>query len=375
MIEEEEIQEVENTLRSGWIGTGPKVAKFEDMFKEYIGCEHARAVNSCTAALHLSLIAAGVKAEDEVITTPMTFAATASTIIHVGAKPVFADIDKITMNMDPNHLKERITKRTKAIIPVHFGGRPCDMDAITELARQHGLVIIEDAAHALGAEYEGDKIGNIGDLTCFSFYVTKNIVTGEGGMVTTNRADWADMIEVYALHGMSKGAWKRYTDEGFKHYQIVYPGYKYNMMDIQASIGIHQLPRIEEYLKRRKEIWQRYDKAFSHLPVIIPAQEGKNTRHARHLYTLLLDIESLKVNRDTVQQALYEENIGTGIHFLALHLHDYYSRTYGYKRGDFPNAEFVSNRTISLPLSAKLTDRDFDDVIEAVNKVLRYYSK
>jgi len=375
LIEEEEIQEVENTLRSGWIGTGPKVAKFEDMFKEYIGCEHARAVNSCTAALHLSLIAAGVKAEDEVITTPMTFAATASTIIHVGAKPVFADIDKITMNMDPNHLKERITKRTKAIIPVHFGGRPCDMDAITELARQHGLVIIEDAAHALGAEYEGDKIGNIGDLTCFSFYVTKNIVTGEGGMVTTNRADWADMIEVYALHGMSKGAWKRYTDEGFKHYQIVYPGYKYNMMDIQASIGIHQLPRIEEYLKRRKEIWQRYDKAFSHLPVIIPAQEGKNTRHARHLYTLLLDIESLKVNRDTVQQALYEENIGTGIHFLALHLHDYYSRTYGYKRGDFPNAEFVSNRTISLPLSAKLTDRDFDDVIEAVNKVLRYYSK
>lgn len=373
LIEEDEIREVEATLRSGWLGTGPKVSKFEEMFRAYIGCRHALALSSCTASLYLSLLVAGIGPGDEVITTPMTFAATANVIVHLGARPIFADIDRTTMNIDPTQIERRITSKTKAIIPVHLAGRPCNMNAIMNIARRHHLLVIEDAAHAIEAEFKGQKVGNIGDLTCFSFYVTKNLVTGEGGMVTTNYDEWADKVQIYGLHGMSKGAWKRYSDEGFKHYQIVYPGYKYNMMDIQASIGIHQLPRLERYLKRREEIWLRYDIAFASLPVIRPAPAENNTKHARHLYTLLLDVDNLRTDRDTIQQALNSENIGTGIHFVSLHLHDYYARTYGYCRGDFPNAEYVSDRTISLPLSAKLTDQDVGDVIAGLQKVIGYY--
>ena len=373
LIEEDEIREIEATLRSGWLGTGPKVARFENMFRAYIGCRHALALSSCTASLHLSLLVTGIGPGDEVITTPMTFAATANVIVHVGARPIFVDIDRTTMNIDPIQIERGITSKTKAIIPVHLAGRPCDMNAIMDIARRHHLLVIEDAAHAIEAEYKGEKVGNIGDLTCFSFYVTKNLVTGEGGMITTNDDGWADKIQIYGLHGMSKGAWKRYSDEGFKHYQIVYPGYKYNMMDIQASIGIHQLPRMERYLKRREEIWQQYDAAFASLPVIRPAPAEDNTKHARHLYTLLLDMDNLRADRDTIQQALNSENIGTGIHFVALHLHDYYARIYGYRRGDFPNAEYVSDRTISLPLSAKLTDQDVGDVIAGLQKVIGYY--
>ncbi len=363
IIEEDEINEVVASLRSGWLSTGPKVARFEEFFRAYIGAKHAMALNSCTAGLHLALIVSGIGPGDEVITTPMTFAATANTIIHVGAKPVFVDIELSSMNINPELIEEKITKKTKAIIPVHFAGRPCDMDKIMKIAKKHNLIVIEDAAHAIEAKYHGKKIGTIGDLTCFSFYVTKNIVTGEGGMVTTNNDEFAEKIQIYALHGMSKGAWKRYSDEGFKHYEIIYPGYKYNMMDIQAAIGMHQLPRVERYLKRREEIWEMYDGAFSDLPVITPAAAESDTRHARHLYTLLLDIRKLKISRDSFQQALHERNIGTGIHFIALHLHRYYKEGFGYKRGDFPNAEYVSDRTISLPLSAKLTYEDAEDVI------------
>ncbi len=370
MVEEPEIDEVIKTLRSGWLSTGPKVARLEELFKDYIGSDHALALNSCTAGLHLSMLVSGLGPGDEVITTPMTFAATANAITHIGARPVFVDIDRATMNIDPERIEAAITPKTKAIMPVHFAGRPCDMDPILDIAARHNLLVIEDAAHAIEAEYKGRKIGNIGDLTCFSFYVTKNMVTGEGGMVTTNNADWAEKVQIYGLHGMSKGAWRRYSDEGFKHYQVVYPGYKYNMMDIQAAIGIHQLPRIERYLTRREEIWRRYDEAFAELPVILPAPAESNTKHARHLYTLLVDIDRLGISRDDFQQALHERNIGTGIHFIALHLHPYYADTYGYKRGDFPNAEFVSDRTISLPLSAKLTDEDVEDVVNAVVKVL-----
>lgn len=375
MIEEPEINEVVDSLRSGWLSTGPKVAKFEEMFKEYIGCQYALAVNSCTAGLHLAMLVSGVGPGDEVITAPMTFAATANVITHVGAKPIFVDIGRTTMNIDPNLIERKITRKTKAIIPVHFAGRPCDMNAIMEIANRHNLLVIEDAAHAVEAKYKGKKIGNIGHLTAFSFYVTKNVVTGEGGMVTTNTSEWAEKIERYALHGLSKGAWRRYSDEGFKHYQVVYPGYKYNMMDIQAALGIHQLGRVEKYLKRREEIWQRYNEAFQGLPVITPTPPETETRHARHLYTLLLDIVRLSTDRDTFQQALYYENIGTGIHFIALHLHPYYRDKYGYKRGDFPNAEFVSDRTISLPLSAKLSDEDVQDVIRAVKKIIVAFGK
>ena len=375
IIEENEIREVVDSLKSGWISTGPKVSIFEEAFREYIGCAHAMALNSCTAGLHLALVVAGIKGGDEVITSPMTFAATANTIIHAGGRPIFADIDRRTMNIDPVEIKKKITEKTRAIVPVHFTGRPCDMDAILRVADTHGLYVIEDAAHAIETCYKGRKVGTIGDLTCFSFYVTKNIVTGEGGMVTTDNEEWADKLQVLALHGMNKGAWRRYSDKGFKHYEIVYPGYKYNMMDIQAAIGIHQLKRIDDYLKRRQVIWQRYDEALMDLPVIVPAPPEENTVHARHLYTLLLDLDRLHEARDTIQHDLYNENIGTGIHYISLHLHKYYAQTYNYRYGDFPNAEFISERTISLPLSAKLRDQDVEDVITAVRKVVKKYSK
>jgi dTDP-4-amino-4,6-dideoxygalactose transaminase len=371
LIEEPEIQEVVDSLRSGWLGTGPKVARFEDVFKEYTGAKYAMALNSCTAGLHLSMIVTGIRSGDEVITTPLTFASTANAVIHTGATPVFVDVEKETMNIDPEKIEEAITPRTRAIIPVHFAGRPCNMDAIMDIARQHDLIVIEDAAHCIEGWYKGKKIGNIGDMTCFSFYVTKNIVTGEGGMVTINKEVWADKIKMYGLHGLSKDAWRRYSDEGFIHYQVLFPGFKYNMMDIQASLGIHQMKRIDKYLKRRKEIWEKYNSAFSNLPVFCPAEPEKNTVHARHLYTLLIDIDKIKKTRDDVQQELHERNIGTGIHFISLHLHDYYRKTYGFNPDDFPNAKFVSDRTISLPLSAKLTDGDVGDVIEAVRGILK----
>lgn len=372
-IEKEDINEVVDSLKTGWLSTGPKVEKFENSFKKYVGSKYAMALNSCTAGLHLGLLVTGIKEGDEVITTPMTFAATANTIVHVGAKPVFVDIDRETMNINPLLIEKKITPRTKAILPVHFAGRPCDMDIILNIAKKHKLLVIEDAAHAIEAQYKDKKIGTIGDITVFSFYVTKNIVTGEGGMVTTNNKKWAEMIQVLALHGLSRGAWMRYSDKGFKHYQVVTAGYKYNMMDLQAALGIHQLKRIKEYLSRREEIWRSYDQAFKNLPVIIPAPAQKNTVHARHLYTLLFDIDRLKINRDKIQQFLHRENIGTGIHFVSLHLHPFYRKTFGYKRGDFPNAEFVSDRTISLPFSAKLTNKDVDDVIGAVRKAIKKY--
>jgi dTDP-4-amino-4,6-dideoxygalactose transaminase len=370
LIEEDEINEVVDSLRSGWIGTGPKVARFEEDFKNYIGVRHAAAVSSCTAGLHLSMLVAGVGLGDEVITTPMTFGATANAIVHAGAEPVFVDVDLKTMNIDPQKIEEKITKRTKAIIPVHFAGRPCDMEAILDLAREHNLLVIDDAAHAVGAEYQGRKIGSVGDMTAFSFYVTKNIVTGEGGMVTTNTKELFEKIQTYALHGMSRGAWKRYSDEGYQHYQIVAPGYKYNMMDISAALGIHQLKRIHEYRRRREEIWARYDAAFADLPLRTPAPPETNTRHARHLYTILLDIDKVSMSRDQFLQELHDRNIGTGVHFISLHLHPYYRDRYRFRSDDFPHALHISDRTVSLPLSAKLTEHDVEDVIEAVREVV-----
>jgi len=370
LIERDELDEVIDSLKSGWIGTGPKVHRFEEMFKEYKGAKHALALNSCTAGLHLALLAIDLKPGDEVITTPMTFCATANTIIHAGGVPVFVDVEKDTMNIDPQLIEAKITPRTKAILPVHFAGRPCNMDAIMDIAKRYNLKVIEDCAHAIETEYHGKKAGTFGDLGCFSFYVTKNIITGEGGMVITNNDEYADKIKILGLHGMSKDAWKRFSDDGFKHYQVVYPGYKYNMMDLQAAIGINQLQRIEKYSKRRRYIWERYNQAFSDLPVITPALEEPNTRHALHLYTLLIDIDKTKLSRDQVLNKLHEEQIGTGVHYIALHLQPYYAETFGFRRGDFPNAEYISERTLSLPLSAKLSDEDVEDVIEAVRKVL-----
>jgi dTDP-4-amino-4,6-dideoxygalactose transaminase len=370
LIEEDEINEVVAILRSGWLGTGPKVQRFEQMFKEYKRSGFAMAVNSCTAALHLSMLAIDINSGDEVIVPTMTFAATANAVIHAGGIPVFADCEKETMNISPESIESKITSKTKAIIPVHFAGRPCNMDAIMDIAKRKNLKVIEDCAHAIETEYHGKKVGTFGDLGCFSFYVTKNIVTGEGGMVITDNEQYANKIKILALHGMSTDAWKRFSDEGYKHYQVVYAGFKYNMMDLQAAIGIHQLSRIDKYWKLRQTIWNRYNDAFKDLPVFIPAPVEPNTRHAYHLYTILLDIDKLNISRDKFLEEMTKRNIGVGVHYIALHLHPYYQQNFGYKKGVFPNAECISERTTSLPLSAKLTDSDVKDVINAIYKIL-----
>jgi dTDP-4-amino-4,6-dideoxygalactose transaminase len=372
-ILEPEINEILATLRSGWLGTGPKVAAFESEFRDYIGAQHALAVNSCTAALHLSLMAIGLKPGDEVIVPSMTFASTANSVIHAGGKPVLADVNRWTMCLDPEDMERRITRRTRAVIPVHFAGRACDMDAILELAVRHKLRIIEDCAHAVETLYHGRHAGTLGDLGCFSFYVTKNVVTGEGGMVTTDNIAWAPRIKMLALHGLSADAWKRFSDEGFKHYEVMEPGFKYNMMDLQAALGLHQLDRVETNLERRRQIWARYDQAFADLPVFLPAPEEEATRHARHLYTLLLDIDRLRAGRDGIQAALHRQRIGTGIHYRAVHLHHYYREAFGYAPGDLTNAGWISDRTLSIPLSAKLTDQDIESVIFAVRHTLKYF--
>jgi dTDP-4-amino-4,6-dideoxygalactose transaminase len=370
LIEQPEIDEVVDSLKTGWLGTGPKALKFEQMFAKYKGSQHALAVNSCTAAMHLSLLAVGIKPGDEVIVPTMTFASTANVVIHCGAKPVLVDCQIDTMNIDPNQIEQHITAKTKAIIVVHFAGRPCDMDAIMPIAKKHNLKVIEDCAHTIEAEYHGQPTGTIGDLGCFSFYATKNITTGEGGMVITDNPDYAQQVKVMALHGLSKDAWKRYGDEGFKHYQVVAPGYKYNMLDLQAALGIHQLPRIDSYWQRRQQIWQQYDQAFSDLPVTAPLLPEPDTKHAYHLYTLLINASKAGVTRDQFLDQMTELNIGVGVHYIAVHLHPYYQQVYGCKRGDFPNAELISDQTVSIPLSPKLTDQDVQDVIQAVTDVL-----
>lgn len=373
-IEDAEIKEVEMTLRSGWIGTGPKVSKFEEAIRRYVGSRFAIALNSCTAALHLSMIVSGIKPGDEVITTPMTFCATANAIVHAGAKPVFVDIDRDTFNIDKKLIEEKITKKAKAIIPVHMAGRPCNMDIINKLARKYGLVVIEDAAHALGAEYHGKKIGSISDLACFSFYVTKNITTAEGGMITTNNEKYANLVKVYGLHGMSKDAWKRYSDDGYMHYDVIFPGFKYNMTDIQASLGIHQIKRIDYYHRRRMDIWQYYDQQFKDLGVVIPAACGDNIKHALHLYTILIDKKTNGLNRDEFMTELHRRGIGSGVHFRPVHLHTYYRKRFGFKRGDFPVAELIGDRILSLPLSPKLSDIQVEKVAKTVKSIIRKYA-
>lgn len=371
-----EINEVVATLKSGWLGTGPKTKLFEEKFRQYIGSKYAIALNSCTAGLHLALDILGVTDGDEVITTSLTFPSTANVIVHHHAKPIFADIDAATWNIDPAQIAAKITRKTKAIIPVHLHGRPCDMDRITKLAKKNKLHVIEDAAHAAEAIYQGKKIGTISDFTAFSFYVTKNIMTGEGGMLTTNYKNWADEARIRSLHGISKDAWKRYSSEGNKPYDTLYPGYKYNMMDLVASLGIHQLQRVNANLKIRQKYWQLYDDAFSNMPEITcPLPEAENTRHARHLYAILLNLERLKINRDQFIEALRLEGIGAGIHFTPLHLHKFYRTTYGYHKGSLPKSEFVGNRILSLPLSPAMTKKDIADVIEAVLKITNFYKK
>lgn len=370
LIERAEIDEVMASLESGWLGTGPKVARFERDFAAYKGVSYSAALNSCTAALHLSILAAGIKPGDEVITTPMTFCATVNAIIHAGATPVLADIDPISMNIDPEQVQTKITKRTRAILPVHFAGRPCDMDSLCDIAVRHDLRVIEDCAHAIESEYRGRKTGTFGSFGCFSFYVTKNIITGEGGMVLARREEDIAHIKVLGLHGMSKDAWKRFGDDGYRHYQVVEAGFKYNMMDLQAAIGIHQLARIESYWNRRREIWQRYNEMFADLPIDLPAEPEAGTRHAYHLYTIFVDEAKTGISRDAFLDAMTERNIGVGVHYLSIPEHPYYQRTFGWRPRDYPNAMRIGRQTVSLPISAKLIDEDVEDVIAAVKDAI-----
>ncbi|EQB20308.1 Bacillosamine [Dehalobacter sp. UNSWDHB] len=370
LIEDDDIAAVVDSLKSNWISKGPKTGEFEKRFAEYIGVKHAIALNSCTAGLHIALLAAGVGAGDEVITTAMTFAASANVIIHCGATPVLVDIDPKTMNIDPAKIEEKITAKTKAIIPVHLTGLPCEMDEIMVIAKKYNLFVLEDAAHGTYTKYKDRMVGTIGDAAAFSFYATKNLATGEGGMVTTNDDELANKMRVLSLHGMSRNAWNRFSEKGSWYYEIEYPGYKYNMTDIQAAMGMTQLAKLESMQARREVIWQRYNAAFSKLPEIEVPTDFTYARHARHLYMIRLNLDKLTVDRAAFIELLKEENIGTSVHYIPLPYHPYYRDTFGYKPGDFPKTEALYERIISLPLYPRMSDTDVQDVIEAVQRVI-----
>lgn len=375
LIGEAEIAEVVDTLRSGWIGTGPKVAAFERDFAAYTTSPHAMALASCTAGLQLSMLVAGIGPGDEVILPSMTFAATANAVVHSGATPVLADVDPVTWNLDPADVEHRITSRTRAILPVHFAGRPCDMGRLEAVARRHGLHIIEDCAHAIEARWHGRPVGTFGVTGVFSFYATKNVVTGEGGMLVTGDPEVAARVKRLALHGLSADAWTRFSELGYRHYEVVEPGFKMNMTDLQAALGLHQLRRVEANLERRRDIWSQYDDAFADLPLQLPAPEEPSTRHARHLYTILFRLDELTATRDEVMAALHRQRIGSGVHYRAVHRHPFYRDRPGVDAGDLAVSDHISDRTLSLPLGPALSDADVADVIDAVRRTLAHYRR
>lgn len=365
-IDEADIAAVVDVLKSRWLTTGAKAKAFEEAFAGYVGSPHAVAVNSGTAALHLALAALGIGPDDEVIIPTMTFAATGEVVLYCGARPVLADSTVGTFNLDPGEVQRCLTHRTRAILPVHMAGQPCEMDAILEIARSRGIAVVEDAAHALPARYRDRMVGAIGDVTCFSFYATKTLTTGEGGMATTADPDLAEKIRTLSLHGISRDAWKRYTAEGTWYYEILMPGYKYNMPDIQAALGLAQLARCDAFWARRGEIAAAYSRAFQACDALeAPAVEADRT-HAWHLYILRLRPGALVIDRRQFIEELRARRIGTSVHFIPLHLHPYYRETYGYVPGDFPRAEDTYRRCLSLPIYPSMTDRDVQDVIAAV---------
>lgn len=369
VIGEEEIAEVVDSMRSGWVGTGPKVQRFESMLAEYVGIPHCRCVSSCTAALILSQQVLGIRTGDEVIVPAMTFVASANAVEHAGATPVLVDSVPGTGLIDLDAAEAAITPRTRAIMPVHFAGRPVDMDRLNALRDKHGLLVIEDAAHALGAQYDGRQIGSFGNVAAFSFYVTKNVTTIEGGALVTEDERIAEEVERLALHGLSLGAWQRFSDTGFRHYEVVTPGYKYNMTDVQAAVGLHQLPRLEEWIDRRAALWERYDALLDGLPLHTPPPPEPGTRHARHLYQVLI-ADDAPCSRDALLDGLTARQIGTGVHYRGVHLHPYYRDRYSLHPDQFPVASEISERTISLPLSPKVSERDQDDVVAALRDLL-----
>lgn len=370
-----EIDEVVDTLRSGWLTTGQKTKRFEREFAACVEAPYAVAVNSATAAMHLALDAIGLQPGDEVIVPVYTFTATAEVVEYFRARPVFVDVDPLTCNLDPEQLERLITPRTRAVIVVHMAGLPAEMDAILAIARAHNVVVIEDAAHAFPARYQGKMVGSIGDLTAFSFYATKTLATGEGGMLTTANQQYADRAAMMSLHGISRDAWKRYSAEGSWYYEVQQVGYKYNMTDIAASLGLHQLARREWLLERRRSIARRYTEAFSQLPQVEAPPESAYCEHAWHLYILRLHLERLDISRDAFIQELTRANIGTSVHFIPLHLHPFYRDTYHLKANDFPVALHAYQRAISLPIYPGMTDEDVEDVIAALEYIVETHAK
>ena len=365
-----EICEVAAILRGGWIGTGPRTAAFEAGFRRYTGAPHAVAVSSGTAALHLAIVAAGIRPGDEVVTTPLTFAATANAILAAGAVPRFADVGLATQNIDPDQAARAVTRRTRAILPVHMAGRPCEMPALLALARRRHLVVIEDASHAIEALVGGRHAGTLGDFGCFSFTHNKNITTGEGGAVVTRRAAAARLVRTLASQGMTSNAWQRFRRGGAAAGRIVCPGFKYSMTDLNAAIGLPQLNRIDPWWRRRLRIWDHYTARLCDLPVWLPSSEVPGGRHALHLYTVHLDPACLRCTRDGIRDALAARGIGTGVHYVSLHLHPYYRKRFGFAADAFPNARCISERTLSLPFSPHLTDVEVDRVAEGFRAVI-----
>lgn len=369
-ISQEAIDQVVNCLKTGWIATGPLVQEFTQSLKAYLQAPYALPLMSATAGLQLSLNAMGVKAGDEVITTPLTFAATLNAIVLSGAKPVLVDIDPKTLNMDMNLLEDAITDKTRVIIPVHFAGLPVDLDPLYELAKRYNLRVLEDAAHAMGSEYKGKKIASFGDTQVFSFHPTKNMTTGEGGCVITRDQHIAEQIARLQFHGIDRQAFNRYGKNGSQDYEVILPGYKYNMMDIQAAIGIHQLRELDDFIARRNDLANRYQEALSDWPQwTLPERPAFNHLHSWHIYTPLINEEVAKMNRDEFMQAMKEKNIGTGLHYRAVHLYPYYREAFGFTPGDFPRAEDVCNRIVSLPLFPGMKDAEHDRVLDTMYQI------
>lgn len=370
-----ELEEIRESLQSGWLTTGPKTRQFEAAFAEAVGAKYVIAVTSCTAAMHLALEAIGLERGDEVITTTYTFAASAEVVRYFDARPVFVDVDPMTLNLDPARIEEAVTERTRAIIPVHVAGLPADLDLIHEIACRHELIVIDDAAHAFPSTYKGTTIGRASAFTCFSFYPTKSITTGEGGMVCTDNETWAERCRVMALHGISKDAWKRYSAEGSWYYEIIAPGYKYNMTDIAAGMGLAQLRKADAMWQRRCAIARRYHEAFGGVPFLETPADRSDCQHAWHLYMLRLNLDRLTIDRAQFVEALKKRHIGTSVHFIPLHVHPYYRETYGYEPDDFPVAYREYRREISLPIYSKMSDTDVQDVIDAVLEVGRRHRR
>ena len=374
-VTDDEIREVVETVRSGWWTTGPKTIEFEKEFNYYIGSNYSLAVSSWTAAAHLALEAIGLQKGDEVIVPAMTFTATAEIVCYFNAKPVIVDVQKKSLNINPEEIEKAITKKTKAIIPVHFGGNPCDMSEIIELADRYNLKIIEDAAHALPSWYKDKLVGTIGDITCFSFYVTKTLATGEGGMICTNDKEISERCSIMRLHGINKDAWKRYSNEGSWYYEVVAPGFKYNFTDIQAALGIAQLKKIDLMHLERKKIFEKYNQIFSHNELIQLYEYENDRRPSYHLYPIFLNLEQLKITRAQFIDELKKVGIGASVHFIPLYRHPYYKNTFGLEEKNYPVSEFMYPRIITLPIWPGMTDNQIYRVAESVNSISKKFKK